>query len=244
MSVRIVVRISLLTPRDTIRPHLTGSKPLSLRDEIAAADEHERWLTARMRAANIPTHPRHQMMGGLFFQVQENASAVRILLSVQHPHYGSAAALLRPIFEMFVRALWVRDCANEQQFEHVTNPENDDFVWPVLMKEMTIAVDQRGGFNGLLTGIQQGKVWKAMCSYSHGGLRLIARRNSAEAIESTATEEEMIEVMRFAVLMSLFATSIWCEIAGDAEGAKEASARAKPYLVKPAAAKPEPSVSQ
>lgn len=205
---------------------------MTLRDEIAAAIEQETWLTERTRAAAIPNHPRHQMMGGLFYQVQENASAVRVLLSFEHPLYGAAAALVRPMLEMFVRGLWVRDCATDEQFNRVSSPENDGSSWPVLMAEMTADVDAKAGFNGWLVGLQQ-RYWKAFCSYAHGGLRLIARRNSSEAIESTATEEEMIEIVRFAVLMSLFATSIWCEIAGDAEGAREAAARAEPHLAKP-----------
>ena len=87
------------------------------------------------------------------------------------------------------------------------------------------------GFKGWLSGLQAA-YWDAFCSYAHGGLRLIARRNSAEAIEDVATEDEAIQVLRFAVLMSLMAGSVWCDLASDAEGATEASARAKPYLTK------------
>lgn len=200
---------------------------MSLRDEISAAIQQEKWLTTRSIAVAILNHPRHQMMGGLFYQVQENASAVRVLLSVPHPLYGSAAALIRPIFEMYVRGLWVRDCATDGQFEQVST--KDDEHWPVGIKGMTEAVDATSGCNGWLANLQK-TYWDAFCSYSHGGLRLIARNNSSEAIESTVTEDESIEILRFAVMMSLLATSIWCDIGGDIEGATEASCRAKSYL--------------
>ncbi|MGA9340839.1 MAG: hypothetical protein WBV61_00710 [Rhodanobacteraceae bacterium] len=200
---------------------------MSLKEEISAAIEQEEWITVRSNAVMIPTHPRHQMMGGLFYQVLEHAVAVRVLLGLPHPLHGSAAALMRPIFEMYVRGLWIRDCATDAQFEQVSS--KDDERWPVGIEKMTEAVDEKIGFNRWLTDLQK-KYWDAFCSYAHGGLRLIARNNSSEAIESRVTEEESIEILRFVVLISLFATSIWCDIAGDADGAKEAASRAKSYL--------------
>jgi len=43
---------------------------MSLRDEIAVALEQDKWLADRTNAAAVPSHPRHQMMGGLLFHVQ------------------------------------------------------------------------------------------------------------------------------------------------------------------------------
>jgi hypothetical protein len=208
---------------------------LALREEIASAIEHEKWLVERTNAAQVPSRRRNQMMGGLLFQVQENATAVRVLLTGEHRLYGAAAALVRPLFEMYVRALWVRSIASDEEFELVST---DDNRWPLGMEKMAKAVDDQLGLNGWLSGIER-RYWDAFCSYAHGGLRLIARRNSPEAIEDVATEEEAIEILRFAVLMSLLAGSVWCELAGDVEGATEASARARPYLGK-VDDKPEP----
>ena len=85
---------------------------MALRDEDRSGDRAREMARRTHECSRSPSHPRHQMLGGLLFQAQKNATAVRVLLSFEHPLYGSAAALVRPIFEMYVRALWVREVAH------------------------------------------------------------------------------------------------------------------------------------
>ncbi len=203
---------------------------MPIAEEIAQARAHEHWIWDSAAGVGVVADVRRRFAGGLLYQVIENAGAVRALLVVVdgEPRYGSAAALVRPIFEMFVRALWVNNCADDDEVAHVSEPANDDEAWNPRIRAMTQIVDDRNALGGRLLGLHD-RYWNAFCSYAHGGLRIVGRRNADDFIGNVATEGEMIEIVRFATLMALLAASVWFDIAGSGELARQATARAAPY---------------
>jgi hypothetical protein len=102
-----------------------------------------------------------------------------ILLLMKSQLYGSALALVRLVFEAMIRAHWVAQCASENQINEAA--ENDDFKFP-KMDDMVTAVDQAySDPNDKPSNFfRQAKkdAWKATNSYTHSGLRQLARQFS------------------------------------------------------------------
>jgi hypothetical protein len=119
-----------------------------------------------------------------------------IILLMKNELYGSAMALVRPVFEEMIRAHWVADekCASNAQVDQVA--ENDDFKFP-NMNDMTKAVDQAYSdptSEKPPTFFQQTKkdAWNAINSYTHSGLLQLARQFSGDRVEAKYPEQDLI----------------------------------------------------
>jgi hypothetical protein len=107
--------------------------------------------------------------------------------------YGPALALVRVIFEAMIKAHWIAKCASDAQVEDVAEHDNAKFP---KMHEMTEAVDNAFSdpHDAPLNFFKQAKrdAWKATNSYTHSGLRQLARQFSGDRIEGTYPEEDLI----------------------------------------------------
>ena len=123
-----------------------------------------------------------------------------ITASIEKRAYGSAFALVRSIFETFVRAVWLKDCASDEElaaFERDEYARNFDLI---LSK-----VEELDAFkSGALSDLKK-QAWAAMNSYTHGGIHQIARRVKGNAIDPNYLDEEVIEVLKMGQMFALLA---------------------------------------
>lgn len=87
----------------------------SLETALALSAELSKWFDSSIHGLQIPSSDREAMAGALFDQVHEHHKAVHLLL--KNSFSGSAFSLVRPMFETFVRGLWLRRCAPDQAIE-------------------------------------------------------------------------------------------------------------------------------
>ncbi len=74
------------------------------------------WLYSQLDGLNVPSDARHKFSGGCFDATLEYQKA--IVLLVKERLYGAAFALLRAVFESYVRGLWLHRCATEEDLEN------------------------------------------------------------------------------------------------------------------------------
>ena len=120
-----------------------------------------------------------------------------ILVLIREKLYGSASALVRPIFEAWLRALWVSGCASDEDVEKIAS--DDSFEFP---RDMVKTIDQKYGSDGLFANIKK-QSWKTMTSYSHPGQLAIGRRFTGSVVQSNYDDGELIEIVRSSTLTSL-----------------------------------------
>lgn len=113
---------------------------------------------------------------------------------------GSALALVRPLFETFVRSVWLRHCATDEQIGLYVSDRLDLQFWQIL--ESVEKIDGFGG--GVLSGLKK-NAWRAMNSYTHGGIQQAGRRTSGAYIEPDFSTEEIVEVIKLAGSFCLLA---------------------------------------
>lgn len=156
------------------------------------------WITSRLDGLKISTKRRVLLAVSCYDIVIEHHFGIVILL--QSRISGSAFALVRPLFETFVRGIWLRHCATEEQIASYVSDKLELQFWQLLQ-----AVESVDGFQeGVLSDLKK-SAWHAMNSYTHGGIQQAGRRISGEYIEPHFSADEIDEVIKMSGSFALFA---------------------------------------
>jgi len=147
----------------------------------------------------------------------DHAQGIRILL--EKGAYPSAAALMRVVFETYVRAMWVWECANEKQVEKFIN--KDKIVStegkPIYFKDLVKAVEASHGLPAYLSEIQA-HVWSGLNSLTHGGNIQLARSFDGKTIRHCYDNELVNEVIEFSTMLTCLAFSGILDLANNKDG--------------------------
>jgi len=141
------------------------------------------------------TSHRNRISAALFDITHDHAKA--IVLSLEHSLYASAYALDRPLMECFVRGAWILHCASDDQIQLIK--EKDKFN--LSLSEMLVAVEKCKDWPETLSLFLK-KCLKALHSFTHGGLQIIARRMKDEYIEQDVDEVELIGMLQLVCIVS------------------------------------------
>lgn len=120
--------------------------------------------------------------------VVEHHTAIHLL--IQNNLYGSAFALVRPIYETLYRAQWVNGCATEEQINKVIKGHD---IFP-KMNKMVKDIDSAYGTGNFWQMIKSNS-WPAMNDYTHTGIRQIGRRFKEDEVLPNYDSGELIEVL-------------------------------------------------
>jgi hypothetical protein len=132
-----------------------------------------------------------------------------IVLLMKNKLYGPALALVRVVLEAMFRAHWVVGCATPQQVDQVA--ENDDFKFP-KMDDLATAVDDAFSDpdDQPLTFFRKAKAdaWNATNSYTHSGLRQLARQFTENRVEANYKPAELGDGLNAATASVLLLTRL------------------------------------
>jgi hypothetical protein len=165
---------------------------------ISQAFELHEWVTRRLDGLDISRDRRILLAVSCYDVAIEHHVGIAVLL--RSKINGSAFALVRPLFETFVRGVWLRHCAPDEQIDQYVGDRLDLKFWQIL--EAVEKVDRFG--DGVLSGLKK-NAWRAMNSYTHGGIQQAGRRTSGAYIEPDFPAEEIIEVIKLAGTFCLLA---------------------------------------
>lgn len=156
------------------------------------------WIFVHLDGVPLPKTRRFLLAISAFDVVLDYFTG--ITASIEKRVYGSAFALVRSIFEVFVRAVWLKDCANDEELAAFERDEYARNFDSILSK-----VEELDGFkSGALSDLKK-QAWAAMNSYTHGGIHQIARRVKGNAIDPNYLDEEIVEILRMGQMFALLA---------------------------------------
>ena len=177
-------------------------------ERIRRSEEFIRWLDPRINGVVFEANDRLRLSSGCLDMVHEHQKAIVLLVANQLT--GSAFALVRMIFEAYLRGVWLHQCATEAEVEEFKGDRLH-----LSMKSLIDRVETLDGFKaGILSATKQ-KSWAAMNSFTHTGYAQAVRRLTEESIEPNYDPEEVMEVLTFADGMALLAAAEIAHIAGD-----------------------------
>ncbi|CCG97167.1 hypothetical protein MARHY3713 [Marinobacter nauticus ATCC 49840] len=173
---------------------------------VSKSFELHDWIEARLDGLQLPRTSRASLSISCHDLVIEHHLGVAVLTRAKI--YGSAFALVRSLFETFVRGVWLRHCATDSEIQKYQADKLS-----LSFGQLVSAVETVPGFDdGILSGLKENS-WSAMNSYTHGGALQSGRRFSGECVEPNYDVEEVAEVIR---LTGTFAIMAFQQIAIEA----------------------------
>jgi len=166
---------------------------------VKESGELIRWLDNNIHGVEIEADTRSQLAIGCLEVALEHQKAIVLLIS--HSLYGSAFALLRLLFEAYVRGIWLHRCATDADLERFKRDKFDKSV-----ATLTQDIDKLDGYDGGVFSNAQTKSRKPMNSYTHSGYLQIVRRIKETTIEPNYAEDEIVEVLNFTNAIGLLST--------------------------------------
>lgn len=167
-------------------------------------------LDDAIHEAQIKSDNRSIISGGCFDVVLEHQKAITLL--AESRLLGSAFALIRAIYESYIRGLWIRYAA--------TDGEISKFITDNIktgITDMIINIEKIPGFDvGALSAIKSAS-YSSMCSYTHSGWMQIGRRFNNQFIESNYSDGEVEEVLNFSNSIALLAAHEIAKMTEDVE---------------------------
>jgi hypothetical protein len=147
----------------------------------------------------------------------DHAQGIRILLD--KGAYPSAAALMRVVFETYIRAMWLWECANEKQVETFINKDKvvSTEGKSIPFKSLVKAVEASHNLPAYLSEIQA-NVWSGLNSLTHGGNIQLARNFDGKTIRHCYDNELVTEVIEFSTMLTCLAFSGILDLANNKNG--------------------------
>ena len=143
-------------------------------------NEIEMWHTERNRAASATFGIALDHHAAIVFLIREN-------------FLSSAFALLRILFEAYLRGLWLKHCASDEQVSAF-------FRGCEPPKTMVTEIEATEAFaSGVLSRIKK-ENWSAMCAFTHTGGLHLQRWQSRDSVEPTFSPQEVEECLNCAEL--------------------------------------------
>lgn len=168
-----------MTPERIEAAERFGAKLHELTNEI------EMWQTEKSRAA-----------AACFCIAQDHHAAIVFLM--KNTFYSSSFALLRILFEAYLRGLWLKHCASDAQVSAFFRGDEPP-------RTMIAEIESTETFtSGVLSRIKKNN-WSAMCAFTHTGGLHLQRWQSQEAVEPTFAPEELEECLNSAELFGAMA---------------------------------------
>lgn len=187
--------------------------------ELSKACDLSAYISVKLHDISIQNTLRNRVAGACFSVALDHFDGILTLLGRSPKLYSSAYALIRPIFESYIRGMWFMHCATDEKIENFQ--EDKPYQLPKKIECLIKDVEQAGRFEKQLSNTYT-KDWANLCDYAHTGLLQIQRWNTAQAIEPNYLDDEILELISFvSALAILAAASIAESVAGSNELAQE-----------------------
>jgi hypothetical protein len=179
------------------------------------------WVHAKidqLRIRSLPASKRDQLAGACWHIALEHAMGVTLLVE-QHLD-GSALAMMRLLFESWIRGVWLKRAATDAQLDAAGRD-----VFPSFAK-IVEDIEKKEAFGGgpILSGIKQ-RTWSRLCSYTHTGYQQIGARLTSEGPAYGYTDAEILDALRWAESIGLMVAMLLAGLADNNEVLSELAER-------------------
>lgn len=157
--------------------------PVEITDDHPNAQLLEMWREKLVKLfagvpVRFPRNERNRLVAATLSQVLEHYTSISVLTA--RGAHGSAAALLRCLFEGYVRARWMSMCATEEELKLVSSDKTlKSRSAPKRNKSFREYIEEIRAADssvGDLLANHHAQLWSALNSYTHGGALSINRR--------------------------------------------------------------------
>lgn len=184
---------------------------------LQESDRILHWVHSKLDGMKIPQLPdekRSQLASACWHVAIEHSMAIVVLVHEALP--GSALALIRPMFEAYVRGMWLMHAATDADIDragHDQFPNDFTRIIAELEKSPQFAQDT---FSAL-----KNHAWKRLCSFTHTGYQQIGARLTPEGLGYGYQDSEIVEALVWADGITLMAVVAFANLTSDEALARE-----------------------
>jgi len=171
---------------------------------------------------HFPTDNRNLTVIGFISMLIEHQESLLVL--VMQEKTGSAFALARPIIEGAYRGMWLNLPASDDEVKRFIERDKIDLEFAEIAKALDCAYGTGDFFQDLKT-----RSWKALNSYTHGGMLQIGRRYTKHELVNNYSEGEIYEICSAVTTVVLVMISIFLKKHGHADLGEEIDALVETY---------------
>lgn len=192
-------------------PPLKALDNMRIQNLTTKSNELIQWLDEHIYDFNLieDAHSRSRLAVSCFYVALEHQRAIVLLIS--HNLHGSARALVRILFDAFIRGLWLFRCASDDDLEYFKKEDDLKKKFEDRIKD----IEKLSGDDEKILSMIKSNAWSAMCSYTHTGMSQLSRYNSSEAIGPNFNEDEILEALNFANVFGLLSALWMAAISGN-----------------------------
>lgn len=198
---------------------------MSLFQSIKQAKEFSLWLHDRTNDRNISGGVRERTAGSILQHSLDLDDAILVLLEAQLP--GPAQTLARPLFEGYVRGVWLLNFASDKEIEKFNNGKCPDFY--IILD--AIGKDRISG--GAWIHANKNANWKSFHGLTHGGCEHVKLRNTQEAIEPNYPEPELEALIQLGIEVRIRIGAALLALMNDEIMLEQLNEKAKIFRISP-----------
>lgn len=142
---------------------------------------------------DVPNTKRIQLSAACHFVSLEHHAGISLLFSIGYP--APALALLRPVFEAYIRGIWLSDCASDVEID---NFESGKWQSIPSIATMISKIEQTTTFDTGVLGQSRLANWETLCGFTHTGVEQVRMHLSKEAIGRNCSNDQIDEALGFA----------------------------------------------
>ena len=152
-----------------------------------------------MKIPQLPNSKRLQLASACWHVTIEHSTAIVEL--VRATLHGSALALVRLMYEAYVRGMWLMYAATDEDIDRAGRdkfPPN-----PVIVT----ALEKSPHFSSHPFSDLKNQSWKRLCSYTHTGYQQIGARLTSQGLGYDYQDSEILEALLWADTIALAAVA-------------------------------------
>jgi hypothetical protein len=135
-----------------------------------------------------------------------------IVLLFRHQLPAPALALLRCLYECYIRGTWLFHCATDEQISDYAAGNDIPRISDLIGQMETSGISV-----GNIVSEAHRQNWQTQTGLTHGGIQLAIQHLSSEAVEANCAEDEVIEALSYANAVAGLAAMQVAVIANDLE---------------------------
>ncbi len=178
---------------------------MDIANEIKDSKELVQWISSHIDGTDIKSDDRSLLAAGCLDMALEHHNSIVILTGYRL--YGSAAALIRLIFEAYVRGVWLYYSATEDELNKFKNDKLKKHFYEIIED-----LEKHEAFSeGTISHVKK-LSWKTMNSATHSGFYQVLRRNTENEIAPNYSKEDIVNALEsansFAILTAIAISDI------------------------------------
>ena len=195
---------------------------MDIDNKLDTLEELVRWQDQKIHGLNIPSDERTRLVVGLIDLALEHEKSIGTLGA--NKFYGSVFALSRPLFEAYIRAVWLRNCATAYELEKFKKGKIDK-TFGSLIED----IEKLPAYDVQVLSDIKNQSWEIMNDFTHGGILQALGRNKVDFIEPNYPEKNILGSFDFAISIGLFLTMEIAYIVNDEKFAREILEKMKAF---------------